>query len=85
MEDSGLLIWNVVIPHGGKFSANQKAVLDLADDFQDFLKEWSGEGDTHKFTVTLVEKNPKDAAQVSLIPFLLFLFPFHVFGFNIPF
>ena len=72
LEDSGLLIWNVVIPHGGKFAANQKAALDSTEVFEDFLEEWAGDSDTRKFTLTLVQKDPKAAAQVRLISFHFF-------------
>ena len=72
LEDGGLLVWNVVIPHGGKFAANQKATLELAEDFEEFLEEWAGKSDAHRFMVTLVQKNPKTAAQVRLLSSLLF-------------
>ena len=79
LEESNLLIWNAVIPHGGKFAANQKAALDSAEDFQEFLEEWAGESDTRKFMVTLVQKDPKAAAQVRLFCLHLFLNRFHGF------
>ena len=66
LEESNMLIWNAVIPHGGKFAANQKASLETVSEFEDFLQEWAGESDICKFTVTLVQKDPKAAAQVRL-------------------
>ncbi|KNZ56749.1 hypothetical protein VP01_2327g1 [Puccinia sorghi] len=44
-----------VSPHGGQFAVNQKATLEMTDQFEDFLGEWEGPLESCKFAITLVE------------------------------
>ena len=69
LNDSGAITWNAVIPHGGRFAANQKATLETSDHFAEFLEEWGGPSESRKFTITLVEKDPTAAAQVEFFHF----------------
>ncbi|PLW23574.1 hypothetical protein PCANC_26407 [Puccinia coronata f. sp. avenae] len=57
------IYWNVSIPHGGSFSANQKRRLDTPEIFKQFLAVASGTSESRKIVCRIVQKDPKMAAE----------------------
>ncbi|PLW12261.1 hypothetical protein PCANC_21819 [Puccinia coronata f. sp. avenae] len=57
------IYWNLSIPHGGSFSANQKRRLDTPEIFKQFLAVASGTSESHKIVCRMVQKDPKMAAE----------------------
>jgi hypothetical protein len=54
-----------MIPHGGLFSAKNKATLESPKDFFNFVKACQAlDTAKQKFQITLIEKDPKVIAQV---------------------
>jgi hypothetical protein len=54
-----------MIPHGGLFSAKNKATLDSPKDFFNFVEACQSlDNDKQKCQITLIEKDPKVIAQV---------------------
>ncbi|KNZ52412.1 hypothetical protein VP01_3589g1 [Puccinia sorghi] len=63
LNQSGLITWNAVNPHGGQFAANQKATLETSDQFEEFLVQWGRALENRKLKITLVKKEPTAEAQ----------------------
>jgi hypothetical protein len=64
-DEEERLGWLVSVPHGGIFAEKNKTMLDDAV-FPDFLDQIDGPRDGRiKYTITLVESDPKLIAQVS--------------------
>ncbi|OAV88722.1 hypothetical protein PTTG_28938 [Puccinia triticina 1-1 BBBD Race 1] len=62
-EDDGEIIWSATIPHGGRFANKNKATLTDNDDLSDFLDECKGPREGRRFTITMIQKDPKISAQ----------------------
>jgi hypothetical protein len=52
------IYWNVSIPHGGSFSANQKRRLDTPKIFKQFLAVALGTSESRKIICRMVQKDP---------------------------
>jgi hypothetical protein len=64
-EDGDLITWAAMIPHGGMFSAKNKATLDSPKDFFSFIEACQALDDKErKCQITMIEKDPKLIAQV---------------------
>ncbi|WAQ87871.1 hypothetical protein PtA15_8A778 [Puccinia triticina] len=64
-EDDGEIIWSATIPHGGCFANKNKATLTDNNDLSDFLDKCKGPCKERRFTITMIQKDPKLLAQVA--------------------
>ncbi|KNZ63334.1 hypothetical protein VP01_11585g1, partial [Puccinia sorghi] len=70
LDKNGMITWEVSVPHEGPFAAKNKATRYNNWVFADFIEVISKPGeDGQKVIITLIEKDPNAAAQVSLISF----------------